>query len=87
MISRRYNVNFVGMVLPGDELIVKTCHIGIRDGNIDMKIETNNGRGEKVLKGSAEVAQPNTVRIYRSRFTGARDGDDFTCGSRCVGGC
>jgi fatty acid synthase subunit alpha, fungi type len=61
LIPRRYNVNFVGIVLPGDELIVKIRHTGIRDCNIVVKIETNNGRGEKVLEDSLEVAQPNTV--------------------------
>jgi fatty acid synthase subunit alpha, fungi type len=54
LIPHRYNVNFVGMVLPGDELIVKLRHIGMRDGNIVVKIETNNGRCEKVLEGSVE---------------------------------
>jgi fatty acid synthase subunit alpha len=52
------------MVLPGDELIVKIRHIGMHDGNIVVKIETSNGRGEKVLDGSAEVAQPNTVHVF-----------------------
>jgi len=52
------------MVLPGEELIVKIRHVGMRDGNIVVKIETNNGRGEKVLEGSAEVAQPNTVYVF-----------------------
>jgi fatty acid synthase subunit alpha len=45
-------------------LIVKIRHVGMRDGNIVVKIETNNGRGEKVLEGSAEVAQPNTVYVF-----------------------
>ena len=36
----RYDVEFVGMVLPGDELSVKRRHIGMRDGNIVVNIET-----------------------------------------------
>lgn len=32
--------------------------------DIDVKIETFNDRGEKVLQGSAEVAQPTTVYAF-----------------------
>ncbi|KAF9267936.1 fatty acid synthase [Marasmius fiardii PR-910] len=59
-----YDVSFVGMVLPGDQLSVKIRHIGMRDGNIVVKIETVNERGEKVIDGSAEVSQPNTVYVF-----------------------
>jgi len=42
-----YDVKFVGMVLPGDEFTVKLRHIGMRDGNIVVNIETSNAaRGE-----------------------------------------
>lgn len=61
---RSYDVAFVGMVLPGDKLAVKIRHTGMRDGNIVVKIETVNDRGEKVLQGSAEVAQPTTVYVF-----------------------
>jgi hypothetical protein len=59
-----YNVNFVGMVIPGDDLEVKLRHIGMRDDNIVVGIETTNSRGEKVLTGSAEVSQPTTVYVF-----------------------
>ncbi|KAF7374647.1 Fatty acid synthase subunit alpha [Mycena sanguinolenta] len=59
-----YDVSFVGMVLPGDELSVKIRHIGMRDGNIVVNIVTSNARGEKVLEGSAEVSQPTTVYVF-----------------------
>ena len=52
------------MVLPGDELTVKLRHIGMRDGNIVVNIETSNARGEKVIQGSAEVSQPSTVYVF-----------------------
>ncbi|KAJ7041493.1 acyl transferase domain-containing protein [Mycena alexandri] len=58
-----YNVSFVGMVLPGDELNVKIKHVGMRDGNIVVNIVTSNARGEKVLEGSAEVS-PTTVYVF-----------------------
>jgi fatty acid synthase subunit alpha, fungi type len=52
------------MVLPGDELKVNIRHVGMRDGNIVVKIETINDCGEKVLEGSAEVAQSTTVYVF-----------------------
>ena len=57
----RYDVTFVGMVLPGDELTVKLRHISMRDGNIVVNIETSNSQGEKVIQGSAKVSQSSTV--------------------------
>ncbi|KAF4614083.1 hypothetical protein D9613_007929 [Agrocybe pediades] len=59
-----YDVSFVGMVSPGDPLEVKLRHIGMRDGNIVVSIETVNGNGEKVLQGTAEVSQPTTVYVF-----------------------
>jgi fatty acid synthase subunit beta len=53
--------NFVGMVLPGDNITVKLRHVGMREGNIVVNVETNNNRGEKIIQGSAEVAQPTTA--------------------------
>lgn len=52
------------MVLPGDRLHVKLKHVGMRDGNLVVKVDTLNERGEKVLEGSAEVAQPTTAYIF-----------------------
>ena len=60
----RYDVSFVGMVLPGDELKTTVKHIGMRDGNIVIRVSTANQRGEKVLEGTAEVAQPTTVYVF-----------------------
>ncbi|KAH7913599.1 hypothetical protein BJ138DRAFT_606981 [Hygrophoropsis aurantiaca] len=59
-----YDVTFVGMVLPGDELTVKIRHVGMRDGNMVVKVETVNQLDEKVLEGSAEVAQATTVYVF-----------------------
>jgi fatty acid synthase subunit alpha, fungi type len=52
------------MILPGNELMVTIKHIGMRDGNIVVCVETTNARGERVLEGSAEVAQPTTVYVF-----------------------
>ncbi|OBZ72637.1 Fatty acid synthase subunit beta [Grifola frondosa] len=59
-----YDVTFVGMVLPNDELKVTIKHVGMRDGNIVVKIETFNSNGDKVIEGTAEVAQPTTVYVF-----------------------
>lgn len=64
VLCSRYDVAFVGMVLPGDDLTVKIKHIAMRDGNKVVKVETVNQRGEKVLEGTAEVAQPTTVYVF-----------------------
>lgn len=52
------------MILPGDELKVNIRHTGMRNGNFVVKVETVNSRGEKVLDGTAEVAQPTTVYVF-----------------------
>lgn len=56
-----YNVTFVGMVLPGDELTVKLSHVGQNNGNKVVKVETFNQRDEKVIDGTTEVQQPPTT--------------------------
>lgn len=60
----RYEVSFVGMVLPGEMLNVQLKHVGMKDGNLVVKVMTFNSLGEKVLDGSAEVAQPMTVYVF-----------------------
>jgi fatty acid synthase subunit alpha, fungi type len=52
------------MVLPNDELSVKLRHTGMKQGNLVVKVETFNSRGEKVLDGSAEVSQSPTVYVF-----------------------
>ena len=52
------------MVLPGDLLKVNIRHVAMRDGNLVVKIVTTNDRDEKVLEGSAEVAQPPTAYVF-----------------------
>ena len=52
------------MVLPGEELPVKIKHIGMRQGNPVVKVETYNDRDAKVLEGTSEVAQPPTAYVF-----------------------
>ncbi|GBE89192.1 hypothetical protein SCP_1502000 [Sparassis crispa] len=46
-LSRKYDVAFVGMVIPGDELRMKTRHSDIQDGNTVVKVETFNDKGSQ----------------------------------------
>ncbi|KAG8960500.1 3-oxoacyl-[acyl-carrier-protein] synthase, partial [Tulasnella sp. 425] len=59
-----YDVTFVGMVLPCDRLEVKLKHIGMNNGKKAILVETSIQRGEKVLVGTAEVAQAPTVYVF-----------------------
>ena len=59
-----YNVSFVGMVCPNDELTVSLVHTGMKNGAKVLKVETVNQNGEKVLSGTAEVFQPPTAFVF-----------------------
>jgi fatty acid synthase subunit beta len=59
-----YQVGFVGMVLPGDEVQVKLTHVAMRDGKKVIKVEAFNQRSEKVIDGTAEVLQPPTAYVF-----------------------
>lgn len=58
-----YNVSFVGMVLPGDEINVKLTHTAMRDGKKVIKVEAFNANG-KVIDGTAEVLQPPSAYVF-----------------------
>jgi fatty acid synthase subunit alpha, fungi type len=64
LLPSRYNVNFVGMVLPEDEPTVRIKHTAMHDGNFVVGVTTTNQHGERVLEGTAEVAQPPTVYAF-----------------------
>ena len=51
------NIDFMAMILFGDELTAKLRHTG----NIVVSVETSNSRGERVLQGTAEVAQRSST--------------------------
>lgn len=59
-----YNVAFVGMVLPGDEISVKLTHTAMRDGKKVIKVEAFNQSGTKVIDGTAEVLQPPSAYVF-----------------------
>ncbi|KDR69896.1 hypothetical protein GALMADRAFT_214951 [Galerina marginata CBS 339.88] len=56
-----YDVDFVGMVLPGDPPEVKLRHIGMWDGNLAVSIETTNGRGEELPLENVKELGPNNM--------------------------
>ena len=58
-----YNVSFVGMVLPGDEISVKLTHTAMRAGKKVIKVEAFNAHG-KVIDGTAEVLQPPSAYVF-----------------------
>lgn len=59
-----YNVSFVGMVLPGDDINVKLTHIAMREGKKVVKVEAFNQTGTKVIDGTAEVLQPPLAYVF-----------------------
>ncbi|KAI9205069.1 fatty acid synthase [Polychytrium aggregatum] len=61
---KAYQVTFMDMVLPGDQLETKLSHVGMLNGKKLIQIETFNQRGAKVLVGSAEVEQPTTSYVF-----------------------
>ena len=52
------------MVLPGEELKVDIKHVGMKNGNLVVKVTTSNSSGDKVIEGTAEVAQPRTTYVF-----------------------
>ena len=44
--------------------MVKICHIGMRDGNMVVKVETFNERNEKIIDDNTEVVQPTTIYVF-----------------------
>jgi fatty acid synthase subunit alpha, fungi type/fatty acid synthase subunit beta, fungi type len=52
------------MVLPGDEVSVKLSHIGMKNSNMWVKVETTNQRADKIIQGTTEVVQPPTVYVF-----------------------
>jgi fatty acid synthase subunit alpha, fungi type len=64
LLPSSYNVNFIGMVLPGGELTVRIRYTAMHDGNFVVGVTTINQHGGIVLEGTAEVAQLPTVYAF-----------------------
>ncbi|KAJ2459926.1 fatty acid synthase alpha subunit Lsd1, partial [Coemansia sp. RSA 2424] len=61
---RMYQANFVGMVLPKDQLQTKLLHVGMKGGRMLIKGVTSKVGGEPVLECSAEIEQPATAYVF-----------------------
>lgn len=62
---RRFNVSFVGMVLPNTEIEVQMEHIGMIDGCKIISIDVRNSETkQKILLGEAEIELPTTTYFF-----------------------
>ncbi|KAJ2909900.1 fatty acid synthase alpha subunit Lsd1, partial [Coemansia aciculifera] len=61
---RMYQANFVGMVLPKDQLQTQLFHVGMKDGRMLVKGVTSKIGGGPVLECSAEIEQPATAYVF-----------------------
>ncbi|KAJ2910492.1 fatty acid synthase alpha subunit Lsd1, partial [Coemansia aciculifera] len=61
---RMYQTNFVGMVLPKDQLETELFHVSMKDGRMLVKGVTSKVGGGPVLECSAEIEQPATAYIF-----------------------
>lgn len=63
---KKYDVSFVGMVLPNDVLQVTLRHTAMQAGlkHIEIEVTKGEGEGEKVLVGHAVIAQPTTTVVF-----------------------
>jgi fatty acid synthase subunit beta len=62
---RKYEISFVGMVLPDDFLDVSLQHTGMQGGLMVYDISVSRAEtGLPVIRGSALVAQPSTTIVF-----------------------
>lgn len=60
-----YKANFVGMVLPNDELVTTLHHVGMINGRKIVKVETRKVETDDVvLAGEAEIEQPVSTFVF-----------------------
>ncbi|KAJ1952998.1 fatty acid synthase alpha subunit Lsd1, partial [Dipsacomyces acuminosporus] len=61
---RSYKAEFLGMVLPNDQLETKLFHVGMKEGRMLVKGQTFNAGGRKVLECMAEIDQQPTAYSF-----------------------
>ncbi|KAJ2883713.1 fatty acid synthase alpha subunit Lsd1 [Coemansia aciculifera] len=61
---RMYRTNFVGMVLPKDQLRTELLHVGMKGGRMLIKGITSKVGGGPVLECTAEIEQPATAYVF-----------------------
>ncbi|EGZ21078.1 hypothetical protein PHYSODRAFT_259666 [Phytophthora sojae] len=66
-----YDVNFDGMVYPGDKLFMQARHIGLDDGKIVLAVEVVNGFGERVVSTRAVMKQAPMAFVFSDQGSAA----------------
>ena len=59
-----YACTFQAMVNPGDELFTQVRHVGNVEGRKVVEVESVNGEGVCVLKGTAQIDLPKTAIVF-----------------------
>lgn len=59
-----YDVNFDGMVYPGDSLFMQARHIGLDNGRKVVSVEVVNASGERVVSARALVNEPAIAFVF-----------------------
>ena len=68
-----YSVDFVGMLFPGEQVVVTVQHTGVVAGRLVATVRVHKLRGERelVMKGRAEVEQPKTAYLFTGQGSAA----------------
>ncbi|CEG41510.1 fatty acid synthase subunit [Plasmopara halstedii] len=66
-----YDVNFDGMVYPGDTLFMQARHIGMHTGKKILSIEVVNESGERVVSARAVVKQAPMAFVFTGQGSAA----------------
>ncbi|KAL4137325.1 hypothetical protein PRIC2_000847 [Phytophthora ramorum] len=66
-----YDVNFDGMVYPGDKLFMQARHIGLDNGKKVLSVEVVNGSGERVVSARAVVKQAPMAFVFTGQGSAA----------------
>jgi len=59
-----YRASFEGMVRPGDTIHTQLRHVGMREGNQVVEVESANQDGQVVLRATAEVEAPPSAYVF-----------------------
>ncbi|CAI5733880.1 unnamed protein product [Peronospora farinosa] len=66
-----YDVNFDGMVYPGDKLFMQARHIGLDNGRKVLSVEVVNDSGERVVSARAVVKQAPMAFVFTGQGSAA----------------
>ncbi|EEY57118.1 fatty acid synthase subunit alpha, putative [Phytophthora infestans T30-4] len=66
-----YDVNFDGMVYPGDKLFMQARHIGLDNGKKVLSVEVVNSSGEGVVSARAVVKQAPMAFVFTGQGSAA----------------